>query len=271
MTGPSGTLRLVLALVRRSLRQNAWSLLLMPLGFVLICAAFVLAAKYFPQILTGPTHSSLQAMAALHPGVNGDAGTARAWSALFLQVPYLATFLASTYVVSLLSSSLMTEAHKGGIEMLLAEPFRPRQIVAALFWNSLAISSVVWVAVVVLLLAAGAILVRVLGLTPPHGVAAAGVALMLPLAGMLWAGQIILALHLLFPRLSTVRVGSSRAAVNYVATVPAMVAFLVITFRPELDPVRIAALFLSIGLLGAIVVTSLLSYAFRPATLLEST
>lgn len=267
----SDTYRLVVALARRTLRQNAVSLLLVPLGFVIICVMFVVVAKYFPQILTGPTDRSLEAMAKTHAGVAGDVSTARAWSALFLQAPYLATFLGSTYVVSLLSSSLQAEAHKGGFEMLLAEPFLPRQIVTAFFWNSLIISGTIWAAVAVLLVAAAAGLVWYLGLNPPNGFAPAAVALMLPLAGILWAAQIILALHLLFPHLSSVRVGSSRAVVNYVATLPAVVAFVIITFRPELDPVWITTLFLGIGLLGAIVVSSALSYAFRPSVLLEST
>jgi hypothetical protein len=251
--------------------QNKMSFFVVPIGLVAVSVAFVLCALYFPGILTGPTQSSLAQMADLHASTMGDSNVGRAWAALYLQAPYLLTFLSSLYVVTLLSSSLMAETHKGGIEMLLAEPYSPRQIVAAFFWNSVLISFVVWTVTGVLFAIAAVILTKMLGLTPPQDVTALALTVMLPLAGMLWAAQIVMVVHLLFPKMSAVQVGTGRGLLNYAATSPTIAVFMLITFVPSLEAVTVASGFLISGLIGAIVISSVLSRAFRPEVLLENT
>jgi hypothetical protein len=265
------TFDLVRALSRRTIKQNYKSLLVMPFFFIFVSVAFVLAAGYFPQILTGPTYRSLVTMSEMHKDVSTSMASSRAWSALFLQVPYLLTFLSSTYLVSLLSSSLIAETHKGGLEMLLAEPYRPGQIVSAFFWNSVLLSCLVWATVGALFLLSVLVLSNNLSLHLPHSLFSFfTLAVLLPLAGMLWSGQIILAIHLASPKLSTVRVGSNRSLISYVATLPSVMLMLVITFSPALNPLRVALIALATGFIGAMLTSSLLSLLFKPSRLLES-
>lgn len=263
------TVRLTVALAQRMTAQNFMSFLLVPIGLAAVAVAFVLTARYFPEILTGPTRSSLEQIASQSGIPVGATDTARASAALFLQAPYLLTFLSSMYVVSLLSSSLIAETHKGGIEMLLAEPYSPGQIVAAFFWNAVVISLIVWFVMGFLFIVVAFVLVSTLGLKAPAP-SFIGLTLMLPFAGMLWSAQIVFIVHLLFPKMNSVQIGTGRALLNYITSSPAIVVFVVITFFPTLGATTVAFTFLALGLAGAIVVSSLLPRIFRPSVLLEN-
>jgi len=253
-------LRLAGALWWRSRRQHGGRLLLYPLGYTALMLGFWLVALYVPGVLTGTTQRALARSAELHFGaVPGRGGLALAM--MFLQGPYLVALFSSLSAVTMTQGSVASEAARGGLELLAAAPISARELYVGLLAHALALAAVIWLGMVVGFLCSTAAGLMLLGASVHFTNAQLGLALAMPLPMGLWSSLIALALALRFPRLAGGQgsLGLSRV----IALQPSLLLLVMINFRPDLDPLRLALGALGLGLAGAVATGLLLGRGFR--------
>lgn len=227
-----------------------------------------LTAIHVPGLLTGPTRSALRRSVELHfESAPGGAGLALAL--LLLHGPYLVALFAGFTGASVAQNAIGSEAARGGLELLLSSTYRIREIFAALLLSSLALTLVAWavLAVGTVGVAAGVLTVLDASFSLPRSYLVLGLLLPLPMA--FWANLIALFAALRFPRLTQFATGTTNA-LQFVAVVPALVLFLLVNLRPDVDPVWFAGTAIVLALLGSVLGGLLLGRSFRPDLILET-
>ncbi|MDR5710404.1 MAG: hypothetical protein QN140_11355 [Armatimonadota bacterium] len=258
--------RLCGALLWRVVRDQRGKLVLAPLGYGLLALAIMLAPIYLPE--GGATALRLREGLGMLVGPLPDHSLAVALAVVVVQGPYLVGVLASVAGAVLAQVTVTSEMARGGLELLLSAPYRPREVFAAFLASSFLLVAFSWA-----VLTAVAIGLPVLGLAwlgaPQIPSFYVGIALFVPLPLSLWADLIASAVTLAFPSLGLLRVGTGSTLGQFLAIAPAMGALLFITIRPDVHPAKLggAALLLGLGAVG--LGLALFSRAFRVEVLLE--
>jgi len=266
MGDPGRVVRLCGALLWRAGRDQRARLVLTPLLLSLLCLGIVLAPIYLPDGRQ-TTEGLRQALGLLIGSLPEDrVGVAAAL--LLVQGPYLVGILSAVVGARTAEATIGAEAVRGGLELLLAAPYRPAEVFAALLGSSFVLTALAWG-----ILTGVAVGLPALWLLLRHGVSVPGpylgIALFTSLPMALWANLIALSVALLFPSVGLPRVGTSASLAQFVAILPAMGAFLFVTVRPDVHPATVGTVALVVGALGLGVGTGLLARWFRPEVLLE--
>jgi len=260
----NGTLRLAKALLWRSRRQQGRRILLYPLGYAALILGVWLVAVYTPGILTGVTQRALERSAALRFGnVPGRVGIALVM--MFMEGPYLVALFSSVAAASIAQSCVTVERSRGGLELLVSAPYSHREIFSALLLQSIGLTAATWLMLAVGFLGTTTVGLMLLGSTVHWTSAQIGLALIMPLPLAVWSNLIALLLAVRFPRATSQgTIGMTRI----IAVQPAFLFLLAGNFRPDIDPMRLAEIALLSGVMGTLLVATVLFRRFRLDALL---
>lgn len=186
-------------------------------------ALFILVAFYIPGILTGTTRLGLRRAAELYFPTIADSRAALALAMLFIQGPFLAAVFAQLTGAVTAQAAVGSEAARGGFELLLSAPYRPREIFVAMPAASLAITLVSWAVLMLAMVGIVALALSLVGSRPMLSPGFLALAFLLPLPMALWANLIGLAFALTFPRLAQAPIGTLTSLVQLVAMLPGLV------------------------------------------------
>ncbi|MCS7173949.1 MAG: hypothetical protein N0A24_11380 [Armatimonadetes bacterium] len=258
--------RLCGALLWRVVRDQRQRLLLAPLGYGILALTVMLLPVYLPG---GPqTAGRLREGLGILIGPLPDHPLAVALALVVVQGPYLVGVLASVAGAVLSQATVTSETARGGLELLLSAPYRPREVFAAFLVSSFLLVVFSWAVLTAVAIGLPLLMLAWLG-APRIPSFYVGIALFVPLPMALWADLIASAVTLAFPSLGLLRVGTGSTLGSSLAIAPAMGALLFVTIRPEVHPAKMGgvALLLGLGAVGLGLV--LFSRVFRVGALLE--
>jgi len=257
--------RLCWALLWRVTRDQREKLVVAPLGYGILALAIMLAPVYLPG--GGATERLREGLGVL-VGPLPDDPLAVALALVVVQGPYLVGVLASVAGAVLAQATVTSEATRGGLELLLSAPYRPREVFAAFLASSFLLVALSWA-----VLTAVAIGLPILGLNwlgaPPIPSFYLGIALFVPLPMALWADLIASTVALAFPSLGLLRVGTATTLGQFLAIAPALGSLLFVTLRPEMHPAKLGGAALLLGVGAVALGLALFARAFRVEALLE--
>ncbi len=266
MRALNGAVRLTGALLWRVRRDQRSRLLLAPVGYGLLALAVMLAPVFLPG--RDPTLQRLRQGLELLVGPLPENPLVVALALVVVQGPYLVGVLAAVAGAVLSQATVSAEVARGGLELLLSAPYRPREVFAAFLASSFLLVALSWA-----LLTAMAIGLPILGLiwlgAPPIPWSYTGIALFLPLPMALWACLIASAVAVAIPSLSLLRVGTATSLGQALAVAPAMGGLLFITVRPEVHPAKVGGITLLAGVVAVVVGLLVITHLFRVEALLE--
>lgn len=243
-------------------RAQGIRLLLVPLGIALLLLSVALSSLYVPGILTGPTRHSLEVLAKnLFSKDLGNVGLALAF--LVAQAPLLLGLLLGFFTAGGMTARLADEGARGRLELILAGPYRPKEVAWGLYFGqlleTLAFYALATTASLGMSLGTVAFLGSRFQLPPGYW----ALALLAPLGLAVWAGLFALLLFLLVPSLAQARLGSG-SALQVLANLPGLILLLVVTLNPGTS---FTGAFLGAVLLGLLAVVAsgpLLDKLLRP-------
>jgi len=270
VTDRAASFHLAGVLIWRSYREQRAKLFLLPLAFAGLIALFTLVAFYVPGILTGTTRLALRRAAELYFPTIADSRAALALAMLFIQGPFFAALFASLTGAMTAQAAVGSEAARGGFELLLSAPYRPREIFVAMLAASLAITLTSWAVLMLAMMGIVALALSLVGSRPVLSTGFLVLAFLLPLPMALWANLIGLAFALMFPRLAQARIGTSTSLVQLVAILPGLILLLLATVRPDINLAAAAGIAIALALAGVAAGLTVLRRWFRPGALLES-
>lgn len=237
------------------------------LGIALLLFGVTLAAAYIPWILTGPTRTSLEALARnLFEGEDlGNAGLALAF--LIVQAPLLLGLLVSYYAAAGLAARLGEEGARGRLELLLAAPFSYREVALGLYLYQLLATLAFYALALVASLGFGLLALWWLQAAPALPPGYWGLLLLAPMGLAVWGGLSALVLALLWPGFARARLGTT-GVLPFIASIPGLILLLAVPFGPGdgFSWAFVAAT--AFGLFGLVLVWPLLGRIFRPELVL---
>jgi len=194
---------------------------------------------------------------------------------VLLLAPGLVALFSAVAVGLVVRNLVGSEASRGGIEALLAGPYRPGSIMVALLGYVGLLAVCYWTGMSALGAVVSVIVIWTSGATLSLSVAYLLLALVLPLLAAWCATSLSLLVDLLYPRLAQqgsygFNVGGGGLG-SGVAMLPALGVFFVFTFlAPDVGPTRLLAIAGGATALLAIGSTILVTHRFRPEAVLES-
>lgn len=265
MGDPGRVVRLCGALLWRAAQDQRARLVLAPLLLSLLGLGIMLAPVYLPD--GRRTAEGLQQALGLLVGPLPDDRLGVAAALILVQGPYLVGILSAVTGARTAEATVGAEAVRGGLELLLAAPYRPAEVFAALLGSSFALTALAWGILTAVAVGLPALWLLQHGVSVP--VPYLGIALFTSLPMALWANLIAFSIALLFPGVGLPRVGTSASLAQFAAILPAVGAFLFVAVRPDVHPATIGVVALVAGALGLGVGTLLLARWFRPEVLLS--
>jgi hypothetical protein len=168
-----------------------------------------------------------------YPGVSGNAALAMAM--LTVQAPHLIAAVSASIASSIAVSSFGAESSRGGLEGLLAGPYRTREVVYAVGLTSFALSFFSWMMLTVGTVAIAVVFLALTGVPVHEAVSGFRDGMLLPLPLTLWGAIIGVIAVMLFPRLAQMRLGSNNSLIQVFAMLPAFILLFVGISRPKLS------------------------------------
>jgi hypothetical protein len=265
--GPASLCR---AILWRVWLEQRGSILLFPALFCALLVMVVACAQFAPSLLTGFTRAALEKGAVAQLGVQPGGAGALSMSFLQLQAPFLLALFAGMSAASIAQRTIGSEADRGSLEILLATRYRISEIGVALLFASFVMAAASWAILVAGAALTSQLLASRLGfpLTMDASSAAAVIAMQLVLA--LLAAEVATIGTLLFPALARYRSGMSADPLQLLASLPALVIFIVANVRPDLGLASLSLWGLAVGALCLVAGILLLETWFRPSAFLET-
>ncbi len=258
--------RLCGALLWRVARDQGGKLVLAPMGYGVLALLTMLAPVYLPG--SGHVTERLREGLGLLVGPLPDDPLVVALALVVVQGPYLVGVLAAVAGAVLSQATVSSELARGGLELLLSAPYRPREVFAAFLGSAFVLVVLSWAVLTAVAIGLPVIGLRWLG-APQIPWFYLGIALFVPLPMALWADLIASVFALAFPSFTPLRVGTTSSLGQFVAIAPALGALLFITVRPDVHPAKVGGIALLLGVGGVMLGLTLLARVFRVEVLLE--
>lgn len=194
---------------------------------------------------------------------------------ILIEGPGLVALCGAIAVGLVVRNLVGSEASRGGIEALLAGPYRPGAIMTALLSYVAGLAIVYWAGMTILTGAVLAVIDHTSGAALSLSPGYLSLVLILPLLAAWDASSMSLLVNLLYPRLAQtgsigLNMGGGGLATG-AALLPALVVFVIFTiWTPHVAPALLLAIAGSATAAIAIASTVIVTYRFRPDAVLES-
>jgi hypothetical protein len=256
------------ALLWRLWIEQRRTLIATPLVMVLLFTLVLLTTRFAPGLLTGPSLHALRTTAELSGA--GDTTVALPRAFLEHQAPFLLAFFASLSAATIAAGVIGGESERGSLELLLATRHRPTSIGLAVLLAASSLASLAWVALAglsVVVGLSGDAWLR-LGVDMTASELGAAVAMQLVLTAL--AAELAMMALLTFPRLARMRGSLLGDPTRLLATIPAVIAFVLANLIPQISMLRLSLGALACGTLLLALGATTLRWWFRPEQFLET-
>ncbi|TDC20039.1 hypothetical protein [Actinomadura bangladeshensis] len=232
---------------------------------MLIMTLIGLAASY-PERLNGADHMARLGVRNLGAG---DRHAAVAVGLAFGLMPPLIATLTASVAAKNVRNIVGAERAAETVEAILAAPVRRSSLLAALLGAGLTITAVTWALITGPVLGAGAVLLLAadLRLAVPAGYLTLAILTPLPLAAL--GSGVVMALALLVPQATDLRLGLSGNWLPRIGALPALLLFLIVAWFPDIDIALAFACSAAVAGTAALVSFGWLAWKFNPTILLE--